>query len=278
MKTILLPTDFSNNSMNAIDYAMHMFRDIECRFYILNVQKASSFVSDDLMTASPSVNLYQAIIDASKKSLINIIKRIDEKYNNPKHELVSIVDYDNFIDSINQTCKVKQVDLIIMGTKGASGFEKVIFGSNTVRVMQRGQIPVLAIPNNYSYKSFEKAALISDYLTEYKKNDISAFVEIVERFNSRVDILYVSENKDLTRNQQENINLMDEYLKGTSHDFIHLEGTDVYKKVSEYVMDNEINLLAMVNRKHSFLERLLSTQKVEEFGSRGEIPILVMHS
>ena len=99
MKTILLPTDFSQNSLNAINYAIKMFKDIDCTFYVLNVHKASSFISDDLMTASPSVNLYQAIIDTAKKSLDNLIHSIESKNNNPKHKFFPIVDYDNFIDS-----------------------------------------------------------------------------------------------------------------------------------------------------------------------------------
>ena len=51
MKGILLPTDFSNNSLNAIDGAMQIFANSKCTFFILNVQKATSFISDDLMTA-----------------------------------------------------------------------------------------------------------------------------------------------------------------------------------------------------------------------------------
>jgi len=276
MKNILLPTDFSNNSLNAIDFAMQMFKDIECTFHILNVQKASSFVSDDLMTASPSVNLYQAIIDASKKSLNNVIKSIEAKYKNPKHQLVPIVDYDNFIDSINQTCEVKNVDLIIMGTKGASGLEKVVFGSNTVRVIQRGKIPVLAIPNNYCYVQFKEVALLSNYLIEYSKKDISIFLKIVDMYNSKVDVLYVSESKALTDAQEDNIRLLDKFFEKTAHEFIQLEGSDVYKKVDEFIKINKTELLAMVNRKHSFLERLLSTQKVEEFGFNINVPFLVL--
>ena len=114
METILLPTDFSKNSLNAIDFAMKMFKETNCTFYILNIQKASSFVSDDLMTASPSVNLYQAIIDTAKKSLDNLIKSVKSKYKNSRHELIPIVDYDNFIDAINQMCEASKIDLIVM--------------------------------------------------------------------------------------------------------------------------------------------------------------------
>lgn len=276
MKTILLPTDFSNNSLNAIDFAMQMLIDSDCTFYILNVQKASSFVSDDLMTASPSVNIYQAIIDASKKSLNNIIESIEKKYRNPKHELVPIVDYDNFIDSINQTCEVKNIDLIVMGTKGASGLEKVIFGSNTVRVMQRGKTPVLAIPDNFKYEKFLQVAFLSNYLEKYKKEDVTTFLKIISLYDSNVNVLHVSQGKALTKVQKENIKQLDKLFKDISHKFVDLKGIDVYNEVSGFIKLNKINLLTMVNRKHSFMERFLSTQKVEEFGFNANIPFLVL--
>lgn len=277
MKTILLPTDFSNNSLNAINFAMNVFKEIECTFYVLNVQKASSFVSDDLMTVSPSINLYQALIDVSKKSLNNVIQNIESKYKNPKHHFNPIVDYDNFIDSLNQVCEVNKVDLIVMGTKGASGLEKVIFGSNTVRVMQRAKTPVLAIPNNYKFKVFNRIAFLSNYLTEYKKEDLLTLLDIIRSNNSKVNVLHVSQGKGLTNDQEQNIALLEDYFANFPHKFIDLKGEDVYKEVNDFIKLNEINLLAMVNRKHSFFERFLSTQKVEDFGFNIDIPFLVMH-
>lgn len=278
MKTILLPTDFSNNSLNAIHFAMKMFKDVKCTFYVLNVQKASAFVSDDLMTASPSMNLYQSLIDISKKSLNNLIKNIESEYKNPKHQFNPIVDYDNFIDSLNQVCDANKVDLIVMGTKGASGIEKVIFGSNTVRVMQRAKAPVLAIPDNYKFKTLNRVALISNYLTKYKKEDLSTFLDIIKLNNSNINVLHVSQGDVLTKNQEQNISLLDGYFSNFSHNFIDLKGEDVYKEVNNFIKLNEINLLAMVNRKHSFFERFLSTQKVEDFGFNINIPFLVMHN
>ena len=81
MKAILLPTDFSNNSVNAINYAMELFKDVECQFYILNVQKASSFITDDMMVVASSATIYNTIIDASKKSISNIISKVIATYN-----------------------------------------------------------------------------------------------------------------------------------------------------------------------------------------------------
>ena len=64
MKKILLPTDFSANSINAIHYALQFYRYEQCKFYLLNVQKASSFVTDDLMTMQPSTTIFNSLISS----------------------------------------------------------------------------------------------------------------------------------------------------------------------------------------------------------------------
>ena len=109
MKNILLPTDFSKNSINAIYYALEFLKDQECQFYILNVQKASSFITDDMMVVNSSTTIYKTLINAAKKSINNIITTIEEEFENKKHTFHSIVDYDNFIDAINQVSKSNRI-------------------------------------------------------------------------------------------------------------------------------------------------------------------------
>ena len=66
MKNILLPTDFSKNSINAIGYALEFLKDQKCQFYILNVQKASSFITDDMMVVNSSTTIYKTLINSKK--------------------------------------------------------------------------------------------------------------------------------------------------------------------------------------------------------------------
>ena len=68
MKNILLPTDFSDNSKNAIQYAMEFFKNERCTFYILNVQKASSYTTDNLMVAPENTTIHQSVISDAKKT------------------------------------------------------------------------------------------------------------------------------------------------------------------------------------------------------------------
>lgn len=276
MKNILLPTDFSKNSINAINFAMKLFEHTACNFHILNVQKASSFISDDMMAVSTSATIYNTLIDAAKKSITNIISHIENKSKNENHTFHSIVDYDNFVDSINQTCEKYQVDFIIMGTKGASGLEKVFFGSNTVHVIQRCNVPVLAIPDGCKFKSIDTVAFTSSFSSFYYMKDLKPLKELLELHNSKLKILHVVEENDSVEKQNQNMEFFHTNFSPFEYDKIVSNNKSVYDNIHEYALNNDIKMIAMLSKNHSFLERLFSKHSVETFASKIDIPFLVM--
>ncbi len=278
MKKILLPTDFSKNSVNAIDYAVELFKDVVCEFFVINIQKASAFVSDDLMAMSSSATVYQTLIGAAKKSIKNVINAVEKKQNNNLHIFHSIVDYDNFIDGINQVCEAKHIDLIVMGTNGASGVGKIIFGSNTVRVLQRCNTPVLAIPSGCKFTGVERIAFTSNYTNLYMEEELSPLIDVSKLFNSKINILHFAEGNELTQKQENNKILLESHLNNLTLDFIDLESKDLFKTVQNYITFNDINILAMMSRKHSFLERLFARHLVETVAFNIDIPFLVMQN
>jgi len=278
VKSILLPTDFSKNSINAINFAVKLFKNEACEFYVINIQKASSFVSDDLMTMSTSATIYQTLIDAAKKSIMNVINEVKTRFNNKLHNFHSVVDYDNFIDGINQICETKGIDLIVMGTKGATGASKVLFGSNTARVMQRCNTPVLAIPDDSVFTGLEQIAFTSNYSSIYRKEDILPIVDIAKLYNSKLDILHLTNEENLTQNQKNSKAFLDSCFENVSHEFIDLDKNDIFKTVQDYIKQNDIKMLAMMSRKYSFLERLFTAHLVETFAFEINIPFLVMEN
>lgn len=278
MKNILLPTDFSKNSLNAITYAMNLFQNETCHFYLVNVQKASSFISDDMMGASTSTTIYNTLIDAAKKSISNIISIVTTEYNNPNHDFFSIVDYDNFIDSINQISEKHDIDLIVMGTKGASGLEKTLFGSNTVRVIQRCNAPVLAIPDGCHYEPIKTIAFTTNNLVLFSAKELEPLKKIWRINNAKLNILHVADENHLAHNQSRNEGFFNTHFAEASHDFIDSNSRYIFKSIQDYINNNNIDVLAMMSKKHSFIERLFTRHTVETFAFKINIPFLVMHT
>ncbi len=276
MKTILLPTDFSKNSMNSIHFALTLFKDVKCDFYLLNVQKASSFISDDMMVVGSSTTIYNTIINAAKKSLTNIISKVKERYNNDKHRFHFMVDYDNFIDAIDQVVEKNQVDLIIMGTKGASGLQKVIFGSNTVRVIQRCKVSVLAIPDNCAFSNLNKVTFITNNTASFKTTHLKPLADLVVLNDSKLHVLHIADEHHLVQKQSENVDFFSSNFVNPIHDYIDIKTKDTYDVVHKYIVRNHIDMLCMIGEKHSFLERLFNRHLVETFAFSIDIPFLVM--
>jgi nucleotide-binding universal stress UspA family protein len=276
MKAILLPTDFSKNSLNAIKYAISMFQNTTCNFYLLNVQKASAFISDDMMVMSASTTIYETLISASKKSIDNVISKIKAKHLNDKHQFHAIVDYDNLIDSINQTSKIHHIDLIVMGTKGATGLEKTLFGSNTVHVMQRCHVPILAIPDKCVYSDLDDITFTTSFQTLYEPHDLKPLKSLVDSYNSHLRILHVFYENNFAVELDKDVDFFNTQFKNVTFECIKSDTKDFFETVRHYILKSQTKMLAMVNKNHSFLERLFNRHSVETFAFSIDIPFLVI--
>ncbi|RKE94905.1 universal stress protein [Ichthyenterobacterium magnum] len=278
MKKILLPTDFSENSINAIHYALQFYKYEQCKFYLLNVQKASSFVTDDLMTMQPSATIFNSLISSVKEQIESLTKDLQQEYENALHDFKSIVDYDNFIEAINNLVDVEQIDLIIMGTRGATKIGEKLFGSNTTRVIQHSNCPVIAIPNNYKYSQIMDVVFTSNYYTQYSYKDLKPLIDLVEKHDYMVHVIHVKDSEYITDYQENNRAFLDSCFSNVNHSFVALEQGDLFNSVTNYITTHKIDFLAMMSRKHSFLERLFITHPAERFAFDLKVPLLVMEN
>tara|TARA_R110002033_G_scaffold1_7_gene30 strand:- start:522 stop:1253 length:732 start_codon:yes stop_codon:yes gene_type:complete len=242
------------------------------------VQKASSFISDDMMVMASSATIYQTVIDVSKKSIANLITKIEKKYMNDKHTFHSIVDYDNFIDSINQVVSNNKIDLIVMGTKGASGMEKVIFGSNTVHVMQRCMAPVLAIPDGCLFTNLDRVAFTTNNLILHNIEELEPLKNLLMLYNSKLNILHFDDIEGVGDNKKKNKAFLKTHFSDITYENIDSYSKDLYKTVAGYIHANDIKLIAMMRKKHSFLERLFNRHPEETLAFNIDVPFLVMEN
>lgn len=275
MKSILLPTDFSKNSLNAIKFALQMFEHQDCRFYLLNVQKVSSFITDDFMHTSASATVYNTIIDAAKRSLNNLISNFQDKFKNPRHEFQPLLDYDSLVDSVNQVIQKFSIELIIMGTQGASGLQKVFFGSNTMHVVEKCDIPVLVIPTASKFKKFSKvmfAGNIDDVCKITNSNMLSELLQINKSLFFLLDTSNNMNSKNLDDLICQNSNPI---FKEAKHLQINAKNVDLLTEIKKKYKTHGIKLLVITNKKHSLLEKLFSNKIIENLAFEIDIPLLI---
>ncbi len=276
MKNILIPTDFSRNAWNAIEYAMEFFKDQRCTFFFLHTY-TPSFYRMDYVLGGPS---FSAIpdkgLDISQAGLEQTVEKTKMQYANPNHTFEMVSAFNILTDEINEVSRDKDIDLVVMGTQGATGAKEIFLGSNTVYVIRKAAIPLLAIPNNYSFLSINKILFPTDYLTQYKEEELALLIEFTKLHNASVTVLHVQEESGLTESQLEHKNHLRNIVAQIPHTMQELRGANMPDAVIDYAHTFEMDLITMMNRKHSFLERLMVRQNIDQIGFHVKVPLLVI--
>ncbi|MBT8181881.1 MAG: universal stress protein [Eudoraea sp.] len=278
MKRILIPTDFSKNSRNAINYGLELFKKTKCIFHIIHINPIPPYSGAGTSVKGSSVMLKETVLTQSKKDLKKLLKYIEEHQHNELHSFVSIAKYDFFTDGVKRELEDKKIDLIIMGTKGASGLKKVAMGSNTGDVITKVKCPLLAVPENSTYKTPKEIAFPTDFHIAYDVKVLDTLVEMAAMNNSILRVVHVSKKGEvLTEDQLRNKDFLHDYLRGIDHSFHTLTGSKLETSIQCFVESRDIDLVAMVAKNLNFFQRILFTPAVEEISYHTDIPFLVLH-
>jgi len=278
MKKVLLPTDFSENSWNAIKYALQLFKDEVCTFYLLNTYTPIIYHVEYAIKNPLVFGLEDAIKIASLEGLEEISNRIKKEFSNPKHTIAQISSFNTLVNEIEQLHAGNIMDFIIMGTKGATGVAEVLFGSNTVHVFKNAKCPILAIPDNFAFEKPLEILFPSDYEVSFQDKHLMPIKNIASTYHSRINILYVSHGSDLNENQKENQKILDTYFKDIAHLFHEIHNKSIPDAISSFQLKTRVNLLVMINNKHSFFENLFFKSTINQIGFHLNIPFLVIPS
>lgn len=278
MTTILIPTDFSKNAMHAIKYAIQLYKCERTNFYFLHAY-ADEIYGPFKENGGKSIEEQKEITRKNvDQSLKNTITELTEKYHNPKHSFKTVSTFESLVDAVNDLANQINVDLVIMGTQGKTADKKITFGSHTVQVFKYVSCPVLAIPENYEYRQPKKILFPTDYMLPYKRRELKLLNTLAAEFKSEVHCLYISDFEELSHRQIDNKQFLQESLPNA---YLFNERTPVKNKgeaIIEYILEKDINLLVMVNARHSYLEDLLYRSTVVDIGLHPKIPFMVMQN
>jgi nucleotide-binding universal stress UspA family protein len=225
-----------------------------------------------------SFGLIDAMRETSEKGVSELQKKIEKKYDNPNHNYIQVSSFNTLTFEIQELSEGNPMDFIVMGTKGATGLQEVLFGSNTVHVIKNAKCPVLAIPSDFSYETPKEILFPSDYEITFDKKQVKQIVNIAASHNSIVNVLNVSYGYDLSEKQAKNKQKLDELFNNISHVFHSVSDQNVTEAISEFQLKKRVNLLVMINNKHSFFENIFFKSKIKQIGFHLNVPFLVIPS
>jgi nucleotide-binding universal stress UspA family protein len=279
MKAILLPTDFSENSWNAIVYALNFLEKCSCNFYLLHVNRVNNLVDSDSPYIPDQETIENLYAKSSKIKLKEILKRIvKELPNNEKHKFYTLTDYNFFIESIRKHVYEKKIDMIIMGTKGASGLKEYIVGSNTGDVITKVKCTTLVVPEESSFKPLKEIAFPTDYTMDYDIQMLQPILDILEIPDTSLRMLHINKkNTKLNSDQQANKDLLNDYFENYDYSFHFLSNTKVEDAIQCFVESRGIDMMIMIAKNLNYFQQILFHSKIEKISYHTNVPFLVLH-
>ncbi|MBT8271373.1 MAG: universal stress protein [Flavobacteriaceae bacterium] len=278
MKRILLPTDFSENAWNAIEFTCRLLSEDKCELYLLNTYTPVIYHLEYVLVNPAQFGMGDPIRENSERCLENLRQRIKDTFDNPKHKIECISAFNTLIPEIREVVEQKDIDLIVMGTKGATGAKEVLFGSNTVHVFKAVDRPVMAVPDNYSYEQPKEILLPTDYRVNLKRDHIRLLMHWASYFNARMHVMHVYDENEFTQIQQKNKDQLHNLLAEVPHMFHDLEEQSIPEAITNFQLKWKVNLLVMINNKHSFFENLFFRPTINQIGFHLNVPFLVIPS
>ncbi|WOD42963.1 universal stress protein [Hwangdonia lutea] len=270
---ILLPTDFSDNSWSAIVYALKLYANEPCTFYFLNS------VAIKVSKLSNLSNKLSTIMREDAKTELKDLKALAEtSTTNTNHDFLTILSSEDLISAIKNAVKKWQIDVIVMGTKGATGAKEFFFGSNTMRVINSFRnCPVLIVPEEFDFVTPKQIAFPTDYNRFYGKAEIEPLTKLADLHDSKIRIVHINEKEELSDIQEYNLMILQSHLNNYDYSLHWMPKYDKKTaEINDFIEELNIDMLAMVNYKQSFIEKIVNEPIIKKIGFKPNIPFLVI--
>ena len=276
MKKILLPTDFSKNSWNSICYALKLFKKTECLFYLVHTYTPILYNPELSLTSRQDLELMDITRKNSQNSLKKTKEKILEKYPNNKHKFETISSFNTLQSEIDKLRKAHAIELIVMGTKGASGIQKLLFGTNTIHAIDKTKCPILAIPQKHPFSPLVKILFPTNYEVNFQKETLKELLEIGTNNHSMIHVLNATYGYDLSTQQKENKLQLEKLFHGIAHLFHYVDNLNTEETIENFKKNTSIDLIVMLRYKHTFFEKLFSSSLIHQIGFHLQKPLLVL--
>jgi len=278
MKTILIPTDFSDNALLALKYAQAVYKCDRACFFIVHAYGDEVYADH---RADPSTDLETIKWERRKLSERKLDQLLDSVMGtppNPLHNYEVVATVESLVDGINDLVNQMNIDLVVMGTKGETSDHKSSFGSKTVEVFKYVNCPVLAVPANYRAGSPKNILFPTDFMVPYKRRELKLLDDLGREFKSNIHCLYITDFEDLSPRQLDNKKFLEETL---GRSYLTVDTAPVKNRaqtILEHIESQKADLLVMVNSRHSFVEDMLYRSTVDLLALKLDIPFLVMQN
>jgi len=270
MVNILVPTDLSEVSKIAVQYALKIVNKLGGTLTVLHVVTIIQPTRATMRLQLKS--LEKELMDTSREDMEAFVKTITKQLKTEVSINVKVAKGTSFNDTVKREAKKLRTGLIVMGTKGASGLRKYVLGSNTASVIEVSHVPVLAVPELGEFKSFKNVVYATDLKNVQK--ELKTLIPYLEKFNSTVHLLHVTSSLKEVSALEKKIDVIVKKAGVTNVVCKVIVNKNIDEAIDYYVAESNADLLAMFTHDVSFYEKLFNRSMTRKMAFHSKIPLL----
>jgi nucleotide-binding universal stress UspA family protein len=272
MKTILVPTDFSDAARNASEYAIEYAKEFGYRLLLYHVYHLPVMSVPEeplLVMENPKVlkknhleSLQEEAAFLSKDNQVEIECRVAEGF--AVDEVLALED------------EIKPA-FIVMGMETEGAFSELIIGSIATDVIRKTKTPIILIPEKAKFKKIERITLAYDYKLKQEVEILEPLKELLKASQAKLFILNVGK-EDPQQNAEKAIAgiKLEKYFQDIVFTTHFSEAEDFTSGVNNFIRSSSTDLITMIPHKHNFLERLFKESHTKKIAFHTNVPLLTL--
>lgn len=271
MKTILVPTDFSEEAKNAVCYAVAFAKKWEARLILFHTYHIPIHV-----TISNSIESYDKI---GKKEHLKLKKIIDDFRKQEGNNIdIEYINRSGFlIEEITALIKEQHIDLVIIGNPEKENRKEKHTENNIIEIVKRASCPVLTIPGKTHFNEAGKIVFATDFEKIHDKSVLNTLIQFATIFHSEILIFNVTDKNEIPEfNKAIEGVVLENYLEEVKHDYYFSSHENIAEAIDNFTEEKHADMLALIGKKHNFFENIFHKSITERIILNTHIPLLTL--
>ncbi len=274
MKTILIPTDFSPAAVNAMNYGIDMAKALKASILLFHVYQVPVSISD-----TPLVLVSVEELAQGAQHKMDVLKKEVEHITSGEVKVYTETKLGNIVDELEAICEKINPFAVVMGSKGTTGLEKILFGSTTLTTIKHLKWPVICVPTGKEYgHGIKKVGFACDFKNVVETTPATFIRDFVAAFGASLHILNVDhDNKHFKPETPEQSVLLHTMLEDAKPSYHFIEHKDIEDGINEFAETNNLDLIIAIPKKHKLLEGLFRQGSTKQLVFQSHVPVMCIH-
>jgi nucleotide-binding universal stress UspA family protein len=275
MKTIVAPTDFSEISLNAVNYAAQLARAINADLCLLNICVLPVTYSE---VPYPIENMGSLTSD-SEERMVQLKEDLTRRTNGKIKIHTDVKTATTVVGELSDYCKSKEPYAVVMGTQGRSAIEKIFFGSTAVNAMKHLPWPLVVVPPEARFTEIKKIGLACDLKKVDETIPFSEIRSLVKQFDAELYVLHINSRDEEKFGTVEMIEArsLQNMLEDIHPVYRFLENDDIENGLEEFAETHQIDLLLVVPKRHNIIDKLFHQSNSKKMVLHTHVPLMAIH-